>query len=130
MGAAAFLRGDRYAGAMALATSAVTVTSATVAVAATAVAPTTAIPDNCHTVVLQNRGTGDALVGRAAPGAAALTENTNAFRLVANAAITLEIGVIAHRGSMVEADLAGSGLVYAGVAATPTIQIIYLSILA
>jgi hypothetical protein len=101
---------------------------ATVAVSGTAVAPSTAIPDNCHTVVILNRGAGDGLVGRAAPGAGALTEGTNATRIPANASLSLQLGTARVRGIMNNGDVAGSGLVYDGVGGTtPTFDILYLN---
>jgi hypothetical protein len=92
----------------------------------TAVAPTVVVPDNCHTVVLYNSSTNDALVGRAAVGAV-LVEGTNSTRLPAKSSLTLAIGTLAQRGVMDEVALSGSGLVYSstGLLAV-TIDITYL----
>ncbi len=104
-------------------------TQAVVSVVGTAVAPTTAIPDNCHTIIIYNRGDDDGLVGRAAPGAAALTEGTNATRIPAGASLTFAVGTAVVRGLMNQGAVAGSGLVYDAVAASatlPTFAISYL----
>lgn len=115
---------------MANAVTGLVFTSAVVTVSGTSVAPTVAIPDNCAKIVLQNRGAGDAIFGRAAPGAGTLTEGTNAYRLVANAVLILEIGTQMSRGFMVEALVAGSGLVYDGIGgSTPTVQVVYECVL-
>ena len=113
---------------MALATSPITFSSAVVAVAATAVAPGSPIPDNCKEVILLNIGTVPALYGIAAPGAAALTEGTNASRIPAGSALTLAVGTIATRGIMDQAQAAGSGLVFAGVGGTPTVNLTYINV--
>ena len=99
---------------------------ATVLVAGTAVVPSAPIPDNCEEIVILNRGVGDGLVGIAAPGAAALTEGTNATRIPASASLTLSIGTIRQRGITDQGQVAGSGLVYVGVgAALPVFDILY-----
>jgi hypothetical protein len=100
-----------------------------VAVAGTAVSPSAPIPDNCKQIVILNRGPVDALFGIAAPGVGALTEGTNAARLPVNGSISLGIGTIMERGSMDPATVAGSGLVYDGVAGTPTLDVTYVSVL-
>ena len=103
---------------------------ATVAVSGTSVAPSATIPDNCRTIIIFNRGTGAALFGRAAPGAGTLTEGTNAARIPDQGSISLEVGTLATRGSMVEATIAGSGLVYDGVGGTtPVLDITYINVL-
>jgi hypothetical protein len=57
-------------------------------------------PDNCHTLILLNTSTTDAvLFGFGAPGVA-LVEGTTGSRLPAGSAISLAIGTLTMRGDM------------------------------
>jgi hypothetical protein len=110
---------------MANSTQPVVVTSAA-AVAGSSVAPTTAIPDNCHTIILLNTSTNiPVLFGQAAAGAA-LVEGTTGTRLPASGAISLAVGTIKQRGSMDPASVVSNGLVYTGVGGAATVDITYL----
>lgn len=99
---------------------------AVVAAPGTAVVPSSAIPDNCTQIVIYNRGANAALYGIAAPGVGTLAEGTNAARIPTNAALTLVIGGLADRGTMNQATVAGSGLVYDAVGGATTLDITYV----
>jgi hypothetical protein len=110
---------------MANSTQPVVVTAAA-AVAGSSVAPTTAIPDNCHTIILLNVSTTvAALFGQAAVGAA-LVEGTTGTRLPASSAVSLAVGTIKQRGSMDPAVAPNLGLVYTGIGGAAGIDITYL----
>lgn len=110
---------------MANSTQPVVVTSAA-AVAGSSVAPTTAIPDNCHTIILLNVSTTiPVLFGQAAAGAA-LVEGTTGTRLPASGAISLAVGTIKQRGIMDPAIAPNNGLVYTGIGGAANIDITYL----
>lgn len=110
---------------MAYAKRPLTFAQAVVAVAGTAVAPSAPIPDNCVAVTILNIGANPALIGLAAPGAGALTEGTNATRILAGGAFTLPLGALGERGIMDQTQLAGSGIVYDGVGGVTTLDITY-----
>ena len=109
---------------MANSTQPVVVTAAA-AVAGSSVAPTTAIPDNCHTIILLNTSaTVAALFGQAAVGPA-LVEGTTGTRLPASGAISLAVGTIKQRGSMDPAVAPHLGLAYTGIGGAAGIDITY-----
>jgi hypothetical protein len=90
------------------------------------VAPSSPIPDNCVGIlVLNTSATIPALIGIAAPGAAALTERVNATRIPPGGSLTIPLGALGERGIMDESQLTGSGLVYDGVGGLPTLDITY-----
>ena len=92
--------------------------------------PSAAIPDNCKSILVTNVGTNDALVGQLAAGpGAALVERVSGTRLVAGASITIPIGTISARGTMNNAVVVGSGLLYDGLVGATTLDIMYLNIL-
>ena len=110
---------------MAVSNNPVITTGAVVVAFGTSVAPTTAQPENCHTVIILNRGPVDGLYGRGAPGGA-LVERVSGNRLVAGGSITLALGTALQRGIMDQAAVVGSGLVYDGVGGNPSFDITYL----
>jgi hypothetical protein len=78
-------------------------------------------PDNCHTLILLNTSTADAvLFGFGAPGAA-LVEGTTGSRIPAGSAVSLAIGTLTMRGDMtggtkqVIATSLGAGAVTVGI---------------
>lgn len=84
------------------------------------------VPDNCHTVLVTNTSTlSDAYVGTGVAGAA-LTAGIGAALIPAGATLTLGIGPRAVRGSMDQAEQAGSGLIFDGAAAL-TLVVTYLN---
>lgn len=111
---------------MALSASPFVVTSAAPA-NNVSVNPGTAIPDNCHTIIVLNTSNATAgLVGRVAVGTA-LVAGTNAMTVPAGASLTLAVGTITQRGIMDPATIAGSGLTYGSAGGAITLQILYLS---
>jgi len=91
--------------------------------------PSVAIPDNCKSVLVQNIGANDCLIGQLAAGpGAALVERVSGFRLLAGQSITIPIGTISQRGTMNNAVVIGSGLLYDGLVAPTTLDIMYLCI--
>ena len=111
---------------MALSSVPVITTGAVVAAAGTSVVPAVAIPENCHTVVIQNVGAAVGLFGIAGPGGA-LVERVSACRLPVGASVTLGIGPASSRGVMDQAQVASSGLVYDSLFDGTTFDIIYLT---
>ncbi len=81
---------------MALATTSLVRTRATIAVAGTSVAAGTALPDNCHTIVLLNRSANLVLIGNGAAGGALADDGSNT-PLPGNGSLTLEIGFLSQR---------------------------------
>lgn len=110
---------------MATASAPLTFALATCAVVGTAVTPSSPIPDNCFAIVILNTGANAVLYGIAAPGAAALTEGTNAARINAGASLTIPIGSLSQRGIMDEVQLTGSGLVYSALVGATSLDITY-----
>jgi hypothetical protein len=112
---------------MALSTSAIAFTTAAVAAPGTSVSPGTAVPDNCHTVLVTNPST--TVVGLVGIGTAptALTAGINAQRVPPGATLTLGIGTAQRRGFMNQATVAGSGLIYDSIGGAVTLEITYLS---
>lgn len=85
------------------------------------------VPDNCYTVLVTNPSTtATGLVGIGTPGTA-LVAGTNAQRVPSGSTLTLGIGTRQRRGTMDEAVLANSGLIYDASAAI-TLEITYLSL--
>ena len=57
-------------------------------------------PDNCHTLILLNTSTTDAVLFGFGTAGAALVEGTTGSRLPAGSAISLAIGTVTARGDM------------------------------
>jgi hypothetical protein len=91
--------------------------------------PSVAIPDNCKSVLVTNRGANDCLVGQLAAGpGAALVEGVSGFRIVAGQSITIPIGTISQRGVMNNAATVGTGLLYDGLVGVTNLDIMYLCV--
>jgi hypothetical protein len=115
---------------MAIASSGLTFTSAAPAVVGTSVSPGTAVPDNCKSIVILNTSAAVAgLVGIASPGAGTLVEGPTGTRIPAGSSITLNVGTSESRGIMDEAQVAGSGLVFATLGAAITFDVTYVNAL-
>lgn len=112
---------------MSVARRPVTFTSAVVAAAGTSVAPGTAVPDNCHTILILNTSTTlTGLVG-IATAPAALTAGTNATQLPPLGSITMAVLTSDERGPMDETTLTGSGLAFDAIGGAITFNVTYLS---
>lgn len=107
-----------------------TVYATVTTIVGTSQVPSVAIPDNCKSILVLNRGGNDALVGQLAAGpGAALIEGVSGFRIPAtNGSITIPVGTISQRGTMDNAVSAGSGLLYDGLVAPTTLDIMYLCV--
>lgn len=79
--------------------------------------------------MIWNKGAADALLGIAAPGVGTLVEGVNATRLPTLTALSLGIGLLVTRGIMDQAVVAGSGIVYAGIAGIGSLDITYVCVL-
>lgn len=83
---------------MALSASTLLGTRATIASAGTSVAPATALPDNCHTMVLLNRAPGHTVfMSTGTPGGAIADNGTQLATIPAASSLTLAVGVLAER---------------------------------
>lgn len=112
---------------MALAFAPITFALATVAAPGTSVGPSTAVPDNCHTVIVTNKSlTLFGLVGVAVPGVA-LVDGTNATSLLPGASITLAVQTLRHRGFLDQAAVAGSGLAFDAVGGGIVYSVVYIN---
>lgn len=108
---------------MALSTSALAFTVAAVAAPGTSVSPGTAVPDNCHTVLITNPSAAAVVgwVGQGAPGGA-LGAGT-AQRIPAGTTLSLAIGLSSDRGLFDPA--ASRGLIFDASGAL-TLEVTYL----
>lgn len=85
------------------------------------VAASAAVPDNCHTIIIENTGANTLLIGQGSVGTA-LTAGTNAFSLATGLTLTLAIGTLSTRGSM-----AGTAqLIYGCSGGVTTATILYV----
>jgi len=93
-------------------------TSATVAAAGTSVVPLTAIPDNCHTIIITNTST-TALILAAVETAGGALPSTTSINIPASSSLTLSIGVLSDRAG-------GYDLVYDSDSAGAVANITYV----
>lgn len=93
-------------------------TSATVAAAGTSVVPLTAIPDNCHTVIITNASTTALIYAAVTTAGGALTPTTS-INVPPNSSLTLSMGVLSDRAG-------GYDLVYDSDAAGTVAYITYV----
>lgn len=104
---------------MALSTNLREATPAVVATPGTSVAPATAVPDNCHTVIILNQSSsGTVYVGNGAAGGA-LSLAGGATPIPAGGQLTLNIGVLSQRGGQ-------ANFIYDATVAT-TVAITYVN---
>lgn len=88
---------------MALSSSTLLGTRATIASAGTSVAPATAIPDNCHTMILLNRSSSATILVAAGSAGGTIADNGSQLATIpASASLTLAVGVLATRVTSLE----------------------------
>lgn len=71
-------------------------TTATVAAAGTSVDPATAIPDNCHTIIIYNSDTTNTILASTGTAGGALNADTS-INVPPNSSITLSMGILSER---------------------------------
>lgn len=87
------------------------------------------IPDNCRSILVTNVGLNDALIGQLAAGPGGpLVERVSSTRLVAGASMTILVGTIGQRGTMNNAIVVGSELLYDSLVGVTTLDIMYLCV--
>lgn len=110
---------------MALAFAPMTHTTITVAVPGVSVGPATAVPDNCHTILITNPDLVNAAFVTVGTPGGALTAAT-AKRIPAGLELSLPLGDRYLRGIMDQGTVAGSGLI-GDAAAAMVLEVTYLN---
>ena len=108
---------------MALSSSTLLGTRATIASAGTSVVPATALPDNCHTIVMLNRSaTATIFLSAGTPGSAIADNGSQLATVPASASLTLAIGVLSERVTRLD------NLIFDSSAGAANVDITYLCV--